>query len=131
MNKSEIFKAAHKMTKQVKRAKDSYSVTFAACLKAAHELAVEAAKVTGLAAEFSKKNATSVVFFNGNDFVAEIGLDKTGFYSLASMQSAKWIKKQQEVAAADSISAILTKIGVYTRPAKVTKCKYTGAWVKA
>ena len=130
MNKSEIFKAAHKMTKQVKRAKDSYSVTFAACLKAAHELAVEAAKVTGLAAEFSKKNTMNVVFYMGNDFVAEVGLDKVGFYSLASMQSAKWIKKQQEVAA-DSISAILTKIGVYTRPAKVAKCKYTGVWVKA
>jgi hypothetical protein len=37
MTKSEIFKAAHKMTREIKKSTDNYSATFGLCLKAIYE----------------------------------------------------------------------------------------------
>mgnify|MGYP003412611260 FL=1 len=65
MNSSEIFKAAHKMTKSALQAGDSYAVTFAAAL-------VEVYK----ALKFKLENAMSIVMAGGsekqNDWATQI-----------------------------------------------------------
>ena len=78
MNSSEIFKAAHKMTKSALQAGDSYAVTFAAAL-------IEVYKVL----KFKLENAMSIVMAGGSE--------KQNAWATQIVEA--WVKKMTDEAA--------------------------------
>ena len=72
----------------------------------------------------------TAVYYKGNK-VAEIGSDKDGFYCLAAMQYAKWIKsprKDIEAATLDEVLEVLKSV-ISSKPARVEKTPL-GTWVR-
>ena len=71
----------------------------------------------------------TAVFYNGNK-VAEIGSDKDGFYCLATMQYAKWIKSRKDIEAS-TIEEVLEALKSVTssKPSKVEKTPL-GTWTR-
>ena len=71
----------------------------------------------------------TAVFYNGNK-VAEIGSDKDGFYCLATMQYAKWIKSRKDIEAStiDGVLEALKSV-ISSKPARVEKTPL-GTWVR-
>lgn len=72
MNTSTVFKAAHALTKATIQAGDSYSATFAICLKSAYEIAANALTVKEfralrIAKKTTKNGATALEIMIGSD----------------------------------------------------------------
>lgn len=72
----------------------------------------------------------TAVFYNGNK-VAEIGSDKDGFYCLATMQQAKWIKSPRKDIEAETLDEVLEVLKSVTcsKPSKVEKTPL-GTWIR-
>ena len=72
----------------------------------------------------------TAVYYKGNK-VAEIGNDKDGFYCLAAMQYAKWIKSPRKDIESATIEGVLEalKSVISSKPAKVEKTPL-GTWVR-
>lgn len=72
----------------------------------------------------------TAVFYKGNK-VAEIGSDKDGFYCLATMQYAKWIKSPRKDIESNTIDEVLEalKSVISSKPAMVEKTPL-GTWVR-
>lgn len=84
MNKSELFKSAHKLAKEVIQAGDNYRVTFGACIKAV---------LSGFKKEVVK-TGVSISTFNGNFLVKVPYALKDAFKK--AVKGAKWCPETKE-----------------------------------
>lgn len=73
MNKSELFKAAHKLAKSVIKAGDNYRVTFGAAIKAVKEGFVAVEKITVVLKAWNKKEGELRVYLNLEDSNDDLG----------------------------------------------------------
>lgn len=67
MNKSELFKAAHKLAKSVIKSGDNYRVTFGAAIKAVLVGSSAAEKITATLKKWSKKAGEVRVYLNNDN----------------------------------------------------------------
>lgn len=85
MNKSELFKAAHKLVKSVIKTGDNYRVTFGAAIKAI---------LLGFVSKVENKTGVSISAFNGN-FLVKVPFGLKDSFK-AAVNGAKWCKETKE-----------------------------------
>ena len=81
MNKSELFKAAHKLTKEVIKTGDNYSVTFGAAIK----FILESNKVKSEVKYWNKKGHRFYVDMP-RDFMGKVSLESVGYVEYANKE---------------------------------------------